>query len=448
MSIQRPNAQLQLKETIVKAALPYRKHKQRGMALVAVFLIMALMSGLAVALMQMTVSHADVTDNTRDRQQALMLAQAGFSAAVNEINVGVTQSNSTSSSSGNNQTAPVTPGNLSAAWGPQQSYSVTTTDNMDGTYTIVSIGTVANKLSGGNILTVQRKLKAIVQTPSTAGKFIAGAFGLNSLTLTGVAHTDSYDSGLHSTYAQQVANAGGIVNYDNTVGNNGHVGSNGTVTGTGNIIVHGNATPGPGQSVSLSGGALVTGSQAPAPSVYAFKSVLYSPPISASGSYQMSGNEVDSINAGTYRYTSWKQSGGTITFNGTVNLYVDDDFTQSGQGTIVLAPGAVVNLFQGSSGKFDLSGQGVQNPDMVPNNFNIVSASTSSVNVTGQGNTFVTVYAPDASVKISGQGELFGAIIGKDVTLSGLGTFHYDKSARSPGIRQNVVVIAYWEVDM
>jgi Tfp pilus assembly protein PilX len=407
----------------------------RGVALVTVFMIMALLVAMTIALLQIAVSNTGVADNNRNRMQALLLAQAGISAAMNELRLGKSLNSGTV-------------GNMTVSWGYQQSYTVTTTDNHDTTFTIVSIGKYAFDQNAGGIDTVQRKLTAIAQAPVLAGGFTSGAFGKATLSLSGIAHTDSYDSGLGTSYATQVAAAGGSANYQATVGNGGNVGSNGSISGTGSIIVHGNATPGPGNSVSLTGGAVITGSTAPGSTTQTFNSVTYAPPIPTSGSFSLSGNGVAALTAGTYRYSSWSQSGGNVTLSGTVNIYLDGDFSQSGQGQITLAPGAIVTLYQGISGSFKLAGQGVISPDTNPSHFNIVSASTSSVNVTGQGDLAVTVYAPDADVSLTGQGELFGAVVGKNVSLSGQGTFHYDKSATSPGIKLGLILLSYWEVDM
>lgn len=416
--------------------VPRTRCNKRGTALVLVFFVMALMVGLSVSLLQVGIAHTAVTDNTRDRQQAQLLAQAGFSTALSDLNLGRSLPRAG---------APTT---NAKSWGIQQKFAVTISLNADGKYTIDSVGTVMNTLSAGNTDSVQRRLQAVIAPPLDSGKFSAAAFGKSALSLTGVAHTDSYDSGLGTTYAQQVAAAGGIANYDSTIGNKGNVASNGTLSASGSSVVHGDATPGSSSTVTLTGGASVTGSTAPAAAAATLTAYEYNPTIASAGAFSISSSDSQIVTAGTYRYSSWNQSGQTtVTFTGTVNLYIDGDFSQSGQSVIALVSGAKLNVFQGAAGSFSLSGQGVQNQDQIPSDFNVVSASTRSVNVTGQGSLYATLYAPDAAVSISGQGEFFGAVIGNDVTLSGMGTVHYDKSATSPGIHQAMAIVAYWEID-
>ena len=167
-----------------------KNFRSPGVALVAVFMVLALLVSVAIALLQVAVSNTAITDHTRDSQQALMMAQAGMSQAINELNLG------------KSLTGQAKAGNPKATWGVQQKYEVTTADNGDGTMTITSIGTFMLDQSAGNIMQVQRQLKAVVARPADAGKFLAGGFGKSSVTLTGVAQTDSYDSGVNLTYAQ------------------------------------------------------------------------------------------------------------------------------------------------------------------------------------------------------------------------------------------------------
>ncbi|HLX68474.1 MAG TPA: hypothetical protein VKV04_02500 [Verrucomicrobiae bacterium] len=420
----------------------------RGAALVVVFLVMAVLASTIIALLQVTVSNAAITDNTRDRYQALLLAQAGMNQAIDEMNLG-------KAINGTHQV-----GAPYATWGTQQNYVVTNVLNADGTNTLTSIGTFNYEQTAGNILIAQRKLVAVVARPVSQGKFFAGGFGKSSVTLTGVAQTDSFNSA-NGTYAAQMAStpattiggvtypAGSKLAYDASLGNGGNVASNGPISGVGNIIVHGAATPGPGNVVSLSGGATVTGSTAASPAPFNVPSYVYSPPAGLTAT-SYSGNTNATITTGTYLYSGVKQTGGTITFSGggVINMYLAGDWKQSGQGLITVASGTTVNIYQASGATFDLSGQGLTNSNNIPSTFNVVSASTSNINVTGQGDIYATVYAPDASVKVAGQGQMYGAVIGNDLTLDGLGEFHYDQNATSPGIQTKVVVISYWEVDM
>ncbi len=221
-----------------------------------------------------------------------------------------------------------------------------------------------------------------------------------------------------------------MLTYDFNVGNKGHIASNGPIDGLGLLVVFGNATPGPGQRVGLLGGALVFGSTAPAAAEVAYPTYVYDPPIPVSGAFNQAallGNT--SIGPGTYRYSSFTQTAGSLNVSGTVNMYVDGDFNQSLLGRIVLAQGAKLNIFHGS-GAFNLCGQGLQTIDQVPSNFNVVSATSSPVNVLTVLDVFGTFYTPSAPLSIGGAGGFYGAMVGKNLYLDIVTGFHYDLAAR------------------
>ncbi|HLX62363.1 MAG TPA: hypothetical protein VKX17_13885 [Planctomycetota bacterium] len=407
----------------------------RGIALIAVFLVLVFIFSVSIAMLQVAVSQTGETDNTRDREQALMLADAGLNAAINELNLNKALSGGT------------TPGNPTANWGSQQSYAATSTLNADGTFTVQSIGTVSNSLNAGNITSVQRKIMAVVSL-AQAGRFSRGGFAKTSLTLGGSGGADSYDASLNQSYSQQVAGAGGSNAYHLTPnGSGGNMASNGSITLAGNSTIYGSANPGPGNTVSTIGGATVTGSTAPLASPFVAPTPAYAPTIASLGAYSQSGGS-GTITAGTYRYSTFSQSGGTLTFSGVVNLYVDGSFSQGNSATLILSPGAVVNVFQGSSASFLMRGGGVINPSQVPSNFNVVSSSTRLVSLAGHSDFYGTLYAPAATVSVGGTAAFYGAIVGNIVKYSGQGGFHYDKSATSPGIKGQFVLLAYWEVDL
>src|SRR5262245_2320986 len=81
--------------------------------------------------------------------------------------------------------------------------------------------------------------------------------GKNSINLSGSSVADSYDSRL-GTYASQATNSDSLGAYALS---GGAIASNGNITLSG-AHVHGDATPGPGNTITLSGGAAVSGSTA------------------------------------------------------------------------------------------------------------------------------------------------------------------------------------------
>jgi hypothetical protein len=82
----------------------------------------------------------------------------------------------------------------------------------------------------------------------------------------------------------------------------------------------------------------------------------------------------------------------------------------------------------------------------IADHFNIISQTSDLVKVNGTATLFATIVAPNAPVKLNGDADKFGAILGKTMTLLGTGEFHWDLSARSPGISRVASLISYREV--
>lgn len=434
---------------------PENQPRARGMALVMVMCLLTMLAAMAASLLTMALANKNEIQNTQDRYQALLLAQAGIQMAISELN-------GPADSTGKPTGVPTvmfggpSPGNSPTAgiqWGSQMLINYTSTPSPavnPVSYTITSTGTWCHDVVAGMdfsstsalYMIVKRQMIAVVYQAggSGPGGFVAGGFGKSSLYLNGNANTDSWDSSLKDkngnllSYAQQVAAIGTQAQYDaNVISHNGNVASNGNITFSGgNGLVRGNATPGPGHTVSSP--SQVTGSTAPASSIINYNTPTYAPtPAAANGSF--SGT---TLAAGNYHYTSLSLSGqSTLTFTGpgTTNLYIDGSVSTTGKAQIIVNAGASVNFYQGDA-SFQIAGNGVTNNNTTPSTFNVISTSTSTVKVAGNGNIWATVYAPSAGVTITGNGDIYGAFIGNTVEIKGNGTFHYDRNAKSPGIVQ------------
>jgi hypothetical protein len=229
---------------------------------------------------------------------------------------------------------------------------------------------------------------------------------------------------------------------ETTLGGNGDVGSNAGVSAVGALVIYGDATPGPGQTVT--GGGLVTGSTAAATTPWTLDIPVYSAP---------AGLPVSTLGAtlgatGTttiQRLTSWPST--DLTVQGDVTIYLEGDFLQNGTKAITLAPNAKLTIYQ-STGTFTLNGGGIVNgSSKKPADFTLVSSSTSTVKLAGGAEFYGTVYAPKAPVVVIGNADSFGAFVGATVDLGGTADFHYDMAAKSPGIITTVSVAAYRELD-
>ena len=213
---------------------------------------------------------------------------------------------------------------------------------------------------------------------------------VNLIEFVGNSYTDSYNSDI-GPYSVSRTNSGGNIR------------SNSSIRLTGNVLINGNATPGPGGTVDLSGNAKVTGSTAPA------SSFVYFPPIkdlTASETLSISGNNSITLNTGTYYYNAVNITGnGTLYINGKVEIYCLGDFIAGGNGIVNndgIASGVSTNLS--------------------------IFVKGNNAEIIGNGKFYGTIYAPNATVKVTGNGDLYGSIVGRRVEVSGNAGIHWDQA--------------------
>jgi hypothetical protein len=95
----------------------------------------------------------------------------------------------------------------------------------------------------------------------------------------------------------------------------------------------------------------------------------------------------------------------------------------------------------------NLNGQGIVNPTLIPNNFQINYGGTGTMNISGQGSEYAIVDAPNAAVTVAGNGDFFGRVVGKTIDYGGNGKFHFDKnSALGPQSNGGYQVISMREI--
>jgi hypothetical protein len=219
-----------------------------------------------------------------------------------------------------------------------------------------------------------------------------GVVGLTSVSLSGAAYLDAYDSSI-APYS-----AGGA-------DSNGRVASNGNITLAGSSAIHGDAHPGVSKSVSISGTSFVTGSTTQIPAPMSFSApTLPASGYTNGGAMNLSGIQVLSLAAGVYHYTSITMSNSAVlNINGAVTIYVD--------GAITIGGASVVNVYQGR-----------------PENFRIRVLGSSPVMVNNGSNLTGDIYAPQSAVTVQNAGGLSGAAVGDTLTILNSGCIHYDES--------------------
>jgi hypothetical protein len=225
--------------------------------------------------------------------------------------------------------------------------------------------------------------------------------GLNSMTLSGSAFTDSYDA-TKGAYSAATAKHGGSI------------GSNGNITLNNTAKVDGEVRYGAGASTSIAPTATVTGVIAPMRSPVTYASVTLPP----AGTYTDLGDVTMSsgtmtVPAGTYVINKLTLSGTAATFptinwNGPVKLYIKTSYSVTGK--------VIINTYQN-----------------LPVNRQLYFLPTcTTATWTGSNVCVGDLYAPDTDFTVGGTVEKFGRVIAKSITNSSSKGMHYDESLPAP----------------
>jgi len=260
-----------------------------------------------------------------------------------------------------------------------------------------------------------RPITGYVQSSSQIG-FPYGVFAKQSISMSGNATVDAYNSASGSYGGSNINNATNVLGTDST--------GAGTVALSGNATIQGNALVGPGGTASsvitTSGNATVTGSKSTASSAQNFSSPSTSS--TSEGALSISGNTNYSLSAGTHRFSSISISGnGKLTPLGAVIIYVD--------------------------GAVSISGNGIATVSNTPTNTYIYVTGTSSVTLSGNGRLYAGIFAPASAVSNTGNGQLYGAVVAKTYSQSGNGNVHFDQALSSSGSStgSNLTILSWQE---
>lgn len=265
--------------------------------------------------------------------------------------------------------------------------------------------------------------------------FNNAAFGYDSVLVQGISRVDSYNSLLGPYTAL-------------TAGSNGDVGTNGTFTREGNSNIMGDVFIGPEGLASGNNPPYVAGD------TYYFGNEVepidvpfdlnYFNTLPSSGTINLSSNDIFLVPSGDWRYESISLSSkASMTISPNTRMYINNNFTTSGQATVY--SGAGVILYIGGNGSFD--GGGIVNTSNLPSNLQIYGLGTGTTySFAGNSDFYGVVYAQDSYINLSGTHSYFGAVAGKTVSLSGTGQLHYDEALSTNGPISGYD-IAYWQED-
>lgn len=373
----------------------------RGNTLVAALLVIMVLAGLALGFMETGVQTSGENVMAGDRTKVFYIAEAGVNAAIADIYGGGDGDIGTKG-------APIRFGG--------GHYWAITKDHGDGSYTILS-----NAFLNG-----QRKAIEVVLAPETIPIFTKALFGDLDLGAEGAVFTDSYDSEL-GDYASQA------VNYDEKTGktfakDGGSLGSNQDIILRGGVTVLGDATPGPGHMVTISGtNVYISGSTAPAPKATPFPPIIYEPPVASKGDFKPNADGTAVFSGGSYHFDNFVLSSETkVLFNGDVTLYVDNNFDLSGKAQLVVNPEASVTIFH-TGDSFSLTGQGLVNTSERPSSFRLFTEAK-TVKYAGTSAFYGGVYAPNGTITPVGTTDIYGSFVARQIDIGGTANFHYDEA--------------------
>ena len=343
------------------------------------------------------------------------------------------------------------PGNVAAnAWTASVVGGVTVYSKQrtfaDGSYYSVSIEnattTSPNIFSTGFVPSPLKSNQFISRTvvagaTNSPTVFTKGIASTGTVTLSGSAVVDGYDSRVGRYDASTNRNASGGIATDSKV-------AKAIDVGTGHV--YGTVNTGPGGTVSIGGGAVGdvawNASNSGIEPGYSNDTMNVSYPSNSppTGSFltpvvsSLGGSNITILANNSYQMSSFTSSDSTkpMIVTGKATLWVTGDLTVQGSGYIYVAPGASLTLYLGGSAT--ISGGGVVNGTELPSNFSYIGLnSNSSFTYSGSAAFVGTINAPQAAATISGSAGAYGAVICGSYLSSGGSGFHYDQALAAGG---------------
>jgi len=385
--------------------IQYSAQSRRGSALAMIILCVAGLAALSAAMMTVSLgSHREQGEEAL-QNQAEYMCQAGLSQAMYQMQRGL-------SPAVGNQHQP-------QVWGGGQFWVNSAVAGLNLTRL------TASGLDNG----VGKSQELVVRTiPSNM--WTHALFGKDSVSLDSSVKVDSYNSTL-GTYASQVSGSG--LNAHALA--HGNTGSNGNISAGSATNVWGNATPGPGHSVTLHE-ATVSGSTAPATA-----QVVY-PPINVPtyfnyGALIVSANTT--IPTGNRTYTNLRvKNNKTLTITGPADIVISNLTMDSNSWiTINDANGPVTltiidnlkldsnsNLYPISKNpanlRINMLSDNVADPEVV--------VQLDTINISSNSTIYGCVYAPEARIVLDSNFSLYGALMARSLDLDSNCNFHFDEN--------------------
>lgn len=377
-----------------------RRNRRGSVLIVAVVALVGLMM-VGAALSRFTIAARAEVDGREDDQRAYYLAEAGLAEGMVALRGGA---------SGGIADA-VTPAFLAngVLW-------VEATPLAGDQTRLVAVA-----MAG----TGRAAMSAVVADQSADPLFKSVLNSREQLTMNANVIVDSFDSELGG-YAAQATNVEPTYGFSYAK-DGGHVSSNQDIVMNSDAKVMGDATPGPGHSVSYSTNNLVSGSDKPAPEPFSFPAIV-PPPTVSSGPLSVAPNGAQTIPSGTYGFDDLTlNKASKLTVVGPATLVVKNFVGGKDSRLLIDATAGPVTIFvQGNYTHYaNFENQPVGNSPMavafmVQGNSDVVFPSASKVRG--------AYYVPNANVLFASSCEAWGSFAANRIDMASSMRFHYDES--------------------
>ncbi len=256
-------------------------------------------------------------------------------------------------------------------------------------------------------------------------------FGKDTIGLDSSVKVDSYNSqGGTVTYASQVIGSGNTAHAHSA----GNIGSNGNISAGSATNVWGNASPGPGHTVTLHE-ATVSGSTTPATAMVTYPPINV-PTYTNFGPLTVNANTT--IPSGDRTYTNLRvRSNKTLTITGPANIVISNLTMDSNTYVKIDDANGPVTLTIIDNFKLD-SNSNLYPVSYNPANLRInmlsdnvadpeVIVQLDTVTISSNSTIYGCVYAPEAKITLDSNFSLYGSLMARSLDLDSNCNFHFDE---------------------
>lgn len=379
---------------------------RRGSTLVIMLVCVVGLAGLATAMLALGLSHSKEQRGERQEIHAGYVCQAGLSQAMYQLQRGM-------------------PGSVASKTNPQ----VWGTSRFWVAAQPVTVDITRLSATGTDDQSGASEELVVRAVPNTIWRF--GLFGKDDFHMDSNARVDSYDS-TAGTYAAQATNGSGSDVYARA---NGHVGTNRDLSLDANASVHGNATPGPSHTATITGNAVVTGSTAPAATQVEMPALTV-PTYTNYGNLTV--NPSTTIAAGNRAYgLVTVRTNKTLTLTGPSTIVMSSLVLNSSADILVDSTNGPVTIYVLDNFIMD-SNTTIRSMNNKPADvrINLLSDNVASPEVTVQldtvdfnSNSSITgiVFAPNARITFDSAFSLYGSLMARSIDVDSNSTFHFDE---------------------